>query len=267
MPENQDNYSYEDLLKYLKMSKTALNNFNEFYPDLSFTRTHPKQVILTILKDVVKQYEDDLFAETAYLEPEEQKTIVIGSVYKFNHHKGYNKKEYSKQEKLVDKVKDRFIKDLNDIISIGQIKVTAQMLRLQNLTADFTSGRIDKRTWHEGWVQKQVAHYRNYHIKQAKKYSVSKKLNLEFAATTMDLPEKSGIYLLFKDGELIYIGHSGNLRNRLSNHDIVRKYYLPNDGNGYMMDCVYGIMPIEVAKKLEWKLIELAKPKDNVRGK
>ena len=220
MPKSQEDYSYEEYLKYLKISKTALKSFDKKYTDLSFSHIHPKQIVLSMLKDFVAQYEELFISETQYLEPEEQNTVVIGSV-----HRVRQDDRYARQEKMVEKAKDRFKLDLDRMVSIGQTNITAQLLGLQGLSADFTSRRMKKRVWHVGWVEKQENYYRNYHVKLAKQFSASKDLDLEFAGRPNDLPEESGIYFLFKDGEIVYIGKSSNLKNRLSNQDIVRKCY------------------------------------------
>jgi hypothetical protein len=254
--------SYAKRVEYLRKSRTTLANYKKMYPDLSFTRINPKQVALTILKDFVRKYEEELLAETAYLEPEEQDLIVIGSV-----HATTNKRKHKRLNKMFDKAKEQFNEDLEQVIELGVINITMNLLRLQELTAKFTSGRINRQLKIESWVSGRERIYREYHINEAKKYSASKDLDLKFAYSANDIPEQSGIYFLFKDGELIYIGHSSNLNQRLLNHDIVRKSYLRDGDNGYIMDCVYCTLPIEKAKSIEWSLIEIARPKYNTKGK
>lgn len=261
MPVSQENYSYEELIKYLNISEEAQRNFNQQYPDLSFTYVNPRTAAISILNEYVKKVNDHHEREIAYLDLEEQDTAAIGSITRFDKYKAL-KRLYNK----LDRAYEVMEADLDRAFESGYVRILAALRDIESLTAEFTAERMSKKDWHKEWVKKQEYWYKQYHIKECKKYYASKSLDLEFAAFPDELPENPGVYFLFNDGELIYIGHSSNLRQRIKNHSIVRKYYLKDDQGVYNIDCVYAELPKEEAKKTERKLIELASPSENIYG-
>lgn len=262
MASPQEDYAYDDLVKYLEVAQTALDNYNAQYPDLSYSYVDPIDSSISSIQTALKQLEQTKIDESAYLEPEESDALVIGSVVKWD-----QKKKLERAHKRLQKAKDRFKDDLETVVALNQTNITAILLEIQSLTAEFTAGRIDKRYWHEQWVDKQREYYQAYHIKQCQKLFAAKDLDLEYINAVSDIPIDSGLYFLFHEGEIIYIGHSANLHKRLKNHTVVREYYRQRENGTYIIDCVYALLPIEEAQSTERALIEVAKPKTNKRGK
>lgn len=262
MPSSQKDYSYEELKHYLDVSKTALKNFEERYPDLSFEHIHPRILANRVINDFRDEVNKLLVEEIAYLEPIDDGSVAIGSVCNVDH-----KAKREKAEELVERAVQAFDIDLRNLYETHLASILVSLLRLRDITTPFTVGRIDKHTWHKEWVQKQQEHYENYHIRESSKYSAAKDLELRYVGNSIDVPEISGVYFLYHEGIIIYIGHSRNLNERLNNHETVRKYYCKENGTGYKIDCVYAELPVPEAQSVERKLIAVAKPTQNRQGK
>ena len=232
------------------------------YPDLSFEFPHPEVIASSILNEFAKKVNDELFDATAYLEPEEQDTIPIGSVVRYKKDTRRNR-----LRKRLLKAQELFAKDLENLYKRNVGTIAGLLVQLQDMSTSFTAERMDKHDQLKEWVKKQQYYYEYYHIKNAKKFSAGKDLDWEYVGNSNSLPETSGIYFLFHDGNVVYAGHSGNLNKRMQTHNVVRKYYLKNDDSGYNIDCVYAELPVAEAQSIERNLIAVAKPSDNRMGK
>lgn len=261
MPSPQSEYSYEELEKYLDAASRSLENFEEKYPDLSFNYVNPRWAAINILNDFTQDVNRDFNRENAYLDIEEQDTAALGSRVLWN--KGT---KLEKMYKRLDKAQVVFAKQLNETFELGYANILGILRQIEDETAKFTAERMLKHNWHEEWLGKQKHWYEYYHLKECKKYSACKPLDIKFTRTPNDLPEESGVYFLFYRGDLVYIGHSANLKKRIKNHSVVRQYYFKNTEGVYNIDCVYATLPQREAMKVERKLIGIAKPIDNVQG-
>ena len=263
MPDSpQSEYSYAELIHYLDVSRQALRNFEERYYDLGFSYVHPELLVSNILDQYTAKVREEIHIANQYLEVWEQDTVSLGSISR--------KVDAARVGHLLDRVKVElklFEKELDKLYKLSIASVRGTLLNVQLLTADFTAERIDKHNWHKDWVAKQEQYLIDYFIREAGKFEASKELTLKYIANTNDAPEKSGVYFLFHEGEIIYIGHSSNLLKRLGNHDVVRKYYCKDEQNGYNVDCVYAIIPTREAKSVERYLISVANPVKNRQGK
>lgn len=261
MPSPQSEYSYDQLQKYLVVAETALSNFEEKYPDLGLDYVNPRGVAINILNDFADKVNDGFNREVAYLDLEEQDTATLGTRALWNKHG-----KLSTLYKRLDKAQEIMSDDLTAAFELGYVNILNILRQIENETAGFTAERIMKHEWHTQWLEKQKHWYAYYHLKECKKYSACKSLDVRFACVPGELPREPGVYFLFYRGDLVYIGHTSNLQKRIRNHSVVRKYYFKNEANEYSIDCVYATLPKEKAMEIERKLIDIARPIDNVQG-
>lgn len=257
----QSEYSYDELEHYLDVAETALANFEARYPDLSFEYIHPEMIVNEVFSSYLTATSTELLQSIAYLEPWEQDTIAVGSRVEST-----KKKRLQKLEDNFYSEVERIRKELDDFYHISVSSLTALALQMSHLTAKFTAERIDKHEWHKEWVKKQRQYIADYCIRECAKYNAAQGLDLLYAEYTKDIPEESGVYFLLSRGEIIYVGYSRNLFNRLNNHDVVRERYYKGE-NGYKVQCVYSLVPADEAKYIERKLILVSHPEANKQGK
>jgi predicted GIY-YIG superfamily endonuclease len=262
MPSPQTEYSFDDLERYLDSSEVALANFEKRYPDLSFEYRNPELIVNLILKDFADNVNQEWVDKNAYLEEFEQDAVPIGSVVRHDHHK-----QMEKCHRELSLAVKAFAKDLEQVYKLNLVNITGILMRMQMLSTKFTAERIDKHEWHKEWVAKQRYYYELYQLEACRKFRETKSLDLKYVDSPDDLPETSGMYFLLYRGEIVYIGHSSNLRKRIKNHKIVREYYFKNSDGMYNINCVYVELPVEEAKSIERNLIYISKPRSNEQGK
>lgn len=82
------------------------------------------------------------------------------------------------------------------------------------------------------------------------------------------LPEKSAIYTIYNDCELLYIGETGNLKNRF-NYDGKEHHFIKQQSDYERLYIVY-TDPIDnepLRKNVEQLLIRVFRVKGNIKGK
>jgi len=260
MASPQENYTYEELLKYLGIAQVALANFIEMYPDMDIYIRQPENDVINDLNIFKENYAERLFEMNAFLDDDEKEGIEIGS---------YVPRDSSAtKQRLMRRIemeKKCFLSDLSHLVRLHETQMRVLYMELSRMSAKFTADRIQELHRRETWVETQRHYLGLYHIKQCKRWSAAKDIDLTFCTSFTDIPEESGVYFLFDKGEIVYIGHSSNIHKRIKNHDIVRTYY--SNKSGFDIECVYASLPIEQARSTERKLIELVKPRHNERGK
>ena len=260
MTSPQEEYSYGELLNYLAIAESALENFKESYPDLGIQIAQPEQDVATDLNQFKAIYDKRLFDMNAFLDPEELDGIAIGSYV--------GHADRAKRRKLMQRIKMEkkcFMSDLSNLIRLHETQMRVLYMELSRMSAKFTAGRIQELHRREEWVETQRHYFSLHHIKQCAQWSATKNIELTFVTEFNQLPESAGVYFLFLNGEIIYIGHSQNIRKRISGHEIVRKYH--SGETGFDVECVYAELPIDEAQSVERKMIRLVKPRYNERGK
>ena len=260
MTSPQEDYSYKELLHYLKIAETALSNFNDSYPSLGVTVRQPEQDVISDLKSFKENYDKRLFDMNAYLDSDEIDGIEIGS---YVGHEDRAKKR--KLAKRIEMEKKCFLSDLSHLVRLHETQMRVLYMEHSRMSAKFTADRIQELHRREAWVEAQKNFFALHHIKRCSQWPAAKDLALHFCTAFDRIPGASGIYFLFDKGEIVYIGHSSNLRTRLSKHEMVRKYY--SNENGFDVECVYAELPIDEAQSIERKMIRLVKPRHNERGK
>ena len=260
MTSPQEDYSYNELLKYLQIANRALSNFNNSYPDLSIHIAQPEQDVVTDLRCFKNSYDKRLLDMNAFLDPDEVEGIEIGSYV--GHEDRIKKRKLSQR---IEMEKKCFLSDLSHLVRLHETQMRVLYMEHSRMSAKFTAGRIQELHRREVWVETQRYFFALHHINQCLKWSAAKGLELCFITEFSNLPETSGVYFLFDKGEIIYIGHSTNMHKRLKSHEMVRKYY--SNGSGFDVECVYAELPIKEAQSVERKMIRLVKPEHNGRGK
>ena len=155
--------------------------------------------------------------------------------------------------------------DMEDLVSLHEIHLRGLYLGLSMLSAKFTAERIQELHRREKWVETQRDYLIQYYYRECKKYRHTKVHKLHFASKGDSLPEETGVYMLFREGEISYIGHSSNLFKRVKNHKLVQNSY--RNTGPFELECVYSLMSIYKARTLEKNLIQTVKPEYNIKSK
>jgi predicted GIY-YIG superfamily endonuclease len=260
MASPQEEYSYEQLVHYYDVSKVALKNYREKYPDLDIDLRQSEQDVLSELYGFVTVFGERVLEINAYLDDDEKEGIEIGTVVH------YQKKK--KREKLlnrIDKEKRAFMSELEDLVSLHEIHLRGLYLELSRMSAKFTAERIQELHRREQWVETQKQYLVKYYYRECQQYRHTKAHKLHFATESDSLPEETGVYILFHQGEIVYIGHSSNLFKRVKNHKLVQNSY--RNSGPFELECVYSLMSIYKARTLEKNLIQTVKPEYNIKSK
>ena len=139
-------------------------------------------------------------------------------------------------------------------------------LKISGVTATSTAILLDARYTLDNKVADAHEALETYYIDECTKFMVMEDRSVSIYYHTSTIPEVSGIYFLIHEGEILYIGRSGNIYNRVNNHAAVREYYFKNSKPGYNIVC--GIHETaDNLVELEKKLINVAQPKANVKSK
>lgn len=262
MTSPQENYTYEQLVKYRGAARRAVQNFLDRYPNLRTEIWQPEQQVATDLQVALNSLRSRIAEMNAYLEPEEFDGIHIGT---YSNKEAEN--EVARIERGIGRLQARFKTDLDDLIKLYEIELKGLYMAHSRLTAKFTADRIAELHRLEEWLATQEHYYALYHYKKVWQYSPLTGFGLNFAQTWRDVPESSGIYILFMDGEIVYIGISGNMQERLLSHEVVRKHYCKNEHGTYIIDCVTCELDEDYMHEIEKEMIFLANPKFNSRSR
>jgi len=256
MPSPQEDYTYDQLVHYYGVAQTALHNFRDKYPRLEIEIWQSKQDALTALQTYTTEFGEQVIEQNAYLDEGEKDGIEIGT---YTHYT--NKTKRKKLLKRIAKRKETFETDLEELTCLHEIHLRGLYLELSMMSAKFSADRIQELHRREAWVEKQKQHLTNYYVSNCQKYSATKNLDLHFSHDIVSLPTDSGIYILFKNGKIIYIGHSANIQKRIKNHKLVRKSY--RNSGPFKLECVYALLSRSKAQTIEKHLLQLAKPEFN----
>ena len=262
MTSPQEDYTFEQLQYYCGAAQSALNNFIVRYPGLRVETWQPEQLVAIDLQETLNGLRSEIAAFNAYLDEDEIDGIQIGT---YSHHE--DKARRVRLEKRIGLAQQRFKRDLQELTNLHKIQLKGLYMELSGMSAKFTAGRLQELHRLEEWVKTQEYYLALYHIKQCQQYSAAKELDLHFIVRQNDAPETSGVYFLFVNGDIVYIGSSQNLRSRLNHHDIVRNSYCKDGGGQYKIECVYTELPIGQARGVEQKMIRLAAPELNKKGR
>ena len=260
MSSPQENYTYDQLVNYYGVSKVALINHKEKYPSLDVSLWQSEQDVLLELNKYSIQFGERVLAINAYLDDDEKEGIEIGT---YVHHT-----KRKKREKLLDRMnreKSLFATDLTQLVSMHEIHLRGLYLELSRMSAKFTADRLQERRRREQWVDTQKDYLMQYYYRVCRKCTFLIDTTLVFAGEISNLPSRTGIYFLFVDGEISYIGHSSNIQTRIKNHKLVHKSY--RDSGPFEIECVYARMTITQARKLEKDLIYVFNPEFNIQSK
>lgn len=253
---------YKALLNNLTTAQKNLDDFTDKYPNLQVATVFPKDIVSGIINRLAKEYREQLFIDNSYLDDDERTDgIQVGSHAPVN--SGY---KHNRVNRRIKQEEQALVADIKDKVELHAIYLTALYLEKSQVTAKYTAKRIDElqRLTREVFFAKKALQEHN--IDQCTKFFVMNDVDkFYYIVDAKTAPEESGFYFLLVHGHILYIGHSRNLRERLRNNDIVRKYYLQGDYDD--IDCVYVPCSIERAKELERTLIAVAKPPYNKRGK
>lgn len=84
------------------------------------------------------------------------------------------------------------------------------------------------------------------------------------------LPKVNGVYALYHNEEIVYIGESKNIRDRLTHHykqngsGLLKTIAQEEDINTYMSECTIKILPIKIGRsEIEEYLIHKLNPRFN----
>jgi hypothetical protein len=254
--------SYTELLDNLELAKSRLRNFNSQYPDIRIKSVSPREITLSIAGDVLYDYQEQLNKDIAYLEDDERTDkIQIG-----NQAMKKNQRRLDRIDKRLQRAKNKFKSELERCIELHTVHLTALYLEKAQITGKQTAELSDERYTLQMDIHNAERALIDFNISQCKKFSVMKDAPIQYCGNTSKVPALPGVYFLLKDGEIIYIGHSRNLHQRLNDNDIVREYYRHSEEGGYNGDIVISPYPVDYAKRLERKLISLAKPRYNIKG-
>jgi len=262
MPSPQEDYSYEELKHYLEVAETALDNFRQQYIGLRVETWQPEQQVINDVQDMMNTLRNRVAEANAYLEPDEIDGIQIGTYSRHD-----NRTKRKKLNKRIEKARWQFRKDLRELVNFYEIQLKGLYGGLSDISAKFTADRIQELHRREEWVEKQRQYLADYHIKKCREFSPLADSDMVFITSAKDASEISAVYILFKDGEIIYIGSSQNLKKRLLNHDIVRKSYCKDDYLGYKIECVFTECDINKARTVERQMIRMINPQFNRQGK
>ena len=260
MTSPQEDYTYDQLVHYYDVSKLALKNYKDKYPDLDIDLRQSEQEVLSELYSFVTTFGKRVLEINAYLDDDEKEGIETGTVVH------YQKKK--KREKLLDRIdreKRLFMSELEDLVSLHEIHLRGLYLELSMMSAKFTAERIQELHRREQWVATQEDYLIQHYFRECKKYRYTKVHLLHFAKERHSLPEDAGVYILFDNGKIIYIGHSSNIYKRVKNHKLVQNSY--RNSGPFELECVYSLMSIYKARTLEKNLIQTVKPEYNVKSK
>ena len=260
MASPQEEYTYEQLVHYYQVSKTALKNFKDQYPGLGVVLWQSEQDVLTELNKYVTKFGERVIEISDYLDEDEKEGIEIGTYVSHTLAK--------RRERLFDRIereKRLFEEDLSQLVSGHEIHLRGMYLELSRMSGKFTADRIQELHRREHWVDTQYDYLMKYYFKTCRQCSYLREIELGFAGERDSLPEASGVYMLFHEGEISYIGHSANINKRIKNHKLVQKSY--RNSGPFELECVYALMSISKAKTLEKNLIQIIKPEFNTQSK
>ena len=260
MTSPQEDYTYDQLVHYYDVSKLALKNYKDKYPDLDIDLRQSEQEVLSELYSFVTAFGKRVLEINAYLDDDEKEGIEIGTVVH------YQKKK--KREKLLDRVnreKRLFMSELEDLVSLHEIRLRGLYLELSMMSAKFTAERIQELHRREQWVETQKDYLIKYYYRVCARCSHTKVHKLHFASKSDSLPEETGVYMLFSDGKVSYIGHSSNLQKRIKNHKLVQNSY--RNSGPFELECIYSLMSVSKARTLEKNLIQTVRPEHNIQSR
>lgn len=262
MPSPQEYYTYDELQHYLGVAQLALGNFRTKYPNLRVETWQPDVAAATGVQEELNKLRAKIAASNAYLDDDEIEGIQVGTYSRHDNRVARRNLEFR-----IANLQERFQQDLHEVICLHEIELKGLYLALSGLSAKFSADRIAEHARLEKWVATQEHYLALYHINRCKQYSPAKDAELHFIDQREIAPHITGVYFLFKDGEIIYIGSTSNLHKRLKNHEVVRENYCKDDTGKYRIECVYTEFPTtSKAQGFERKMIALMQPRLNVNG-
>jgi hypothetical protein len=255
---------YEDLLENLQQAQAELEQFDEKYPELAISHIFPGTLIVAKLSEFARQCSEEHHNEVAYLDYDEladEHGIDVGTSVKKHDQFGVDR-----AYEQIDRAQDRFLDDLKLLCDRYKAELLYLSLKISGATATNTARLIDARHTLAKKVDKCSNSLNKYYVKKCTRFRAMSGLNVDIYYHTDDVPVAKGIYFLMGEGDIIYIGRSANIHKRISNHDVVRKYYSKNSERGYNIVCgVY--QSDDDLSDLEGALIRVAKPEYNVQSK
>ena len=169
MVSPQEEYTYDQLVHYYDVSKTALNNYKDKYPDLDIALWQSEQDTLSELYGFITAFGERVLEINAYLDDDEKEGIEVGTVVH------YQKKK--KEEKILNRIsreKRLFMSDLEDLVSLHEIHLRGLYLELSALSAKFTAERIQELHRREQWVETQKQYLIKHYYRECRKYRHTK---------------------------------------------------------------------------------------------
>jgi predicted GIY-YIG superfamily endonuclease len=229
-------------------------------PDLHIEYADPNIDVYGSLSEFLTELGDQISNERSYLDDfENTKLIPLGSFVPVRY-----AGKIQKLWKRIEKQRENFKKDLLKLSELHRVVLLGLYMQMSNRTAKSTALRIDELSTR----RRELNEYRERLEKLCLELCAVRTglyERMQFIWKPHDAPEAPGVYILIQDGEVLYAGLSENLRQRLTNHHIVREYYRRNDAGEYTIHCV--IVQTGSPRELESELLKALRPKLNKRGK
>ncbi|MHC4181800.1 MAG: GIY-YIG nuclease family protein [Planctomycetota bacterium] len=254
--------SYQELLDNLQTAEEALKEFDSKYPNINIELVFPREISLGVAARVFRAYQEHLNDAIAYLDDDERDDgIQVGNYSLYE-----NRRRLKRIDKQIERAKNKFTAELEQCIDLHTTLLVSMYLEKSQISAKKTAQLSDNRYTLQREIYDAGRAIADYNIAECTKFSVMEDVPVQYCSNTKFAPSLPGVYFLLQQGEIIYIGHSRNMQERLNNNDIVREYYRHSDKGGYNVDCVVCPCPFKKAKELERALISLAKPEYNIQG-
>lgn len=214
----------------------------------------PRDTVINVAKQAVERQVAALIEDTRYLDEDERTdAIPVAQV---------SSKKTARLLEGLEGVEQMLISAITIAILDYQLRYKKFVWQLSEETMPVYRANRKKLRPVQARFNKASLALHDYYVELCTQASLVQGMRCNVYYKQSDIPKKSGLYFLIYEGEVIYIGRSENLYNRLNNHDVVRKYYLQDN-------FVCGIieMSADNAKSIELDVIEIVRPVENKNGK
>ncbi len=250
---------YSELKAELIRSIAELNKFDTKNPFLELVTIFPEDYVLQVFNQLHTEYNKERLDRIRYLHEATERPggVVVGSV-----HDPADSFTIDTTEKHIDNELKTLKAELLSTLHLATLEIKALYLRIEQRTATYTAELVDKRYILQENIVRAHSAIADYYISYCHLPSMAHDLELVFHTNKDTLPEGSGIYFICSEGEIMYIGHSKHIKERVGNHELGQMYYCENE-----LECVTSELEINKAIDVEAELIYIFKPKENTYSK
>lgn len=244
------------LYEYLDQMTTARSKYLERWGTLDVQYYEPEQIAMTAARRAVLDW-GEKYASPAHFLLDEESRNAIGVMNPTRDKKDLVRREWEYMDEMKEQMKDA----LWEVIADYSLHFRRILLDINKNTAGDRWYRAQRRRRLDVRVENALERIKDYYMGMIQQYRAMPD-DAVFHFDTSTIEEVPGVYLIVSPEGILYVGYSGNLRQRCTpSHNIVLM------AHSKYPDLRLHFITLNGGLDLERQLIMVVNPEFNERGK